>query len=96
MKFNVQLKPEAMEFLEQEYKEYVKKTPMTAKEREAVREWVKDGHRVYDNYYGAIGDGMTPVEFLTVYRDDEYIRQHTKGMNSEDVRKFALAYYGWD
>lgn len=38
MKFNVQLKPEAMELLEQEYKEYVKVTPMTPKERAAVRE----------------------------------------------------------
>ena len=36
------------------------------------------------------------MEFLDVYRDDEYIRQHTKGMSLEKTRKFALAYYGWD
>ena len=58
--------------------------------------WVKDGHSVYENTCGAWADGMVPVEFLTVYRDEEYIRQHTKGMDSEETRKFALAYYGWD
>ena len=31
----------------------------------------------------------------SVYRDEEYIRQHTKGMSPEDARKFALDYYGW-
>jgi hypothetical protein len=33
---------------------------------------------------------------LTIYREEEYIRQQTKGMNPEDTRKFAMAYYGWD
>ena len=41
-------------------------------------------------------DGGESVEFLDVYRDEEYIRQHTKGMNSEEARRFALAYYVWD
>lgn len=37
-----------------------------------------------------------PIEFLTVFRDEEYIRKNTKGMSSEERRKFALEYYGWD
>lgn len=54
---------------------------MTKKEQRAVREWVKDGRSVYENPSGAWYDGQVPVEFLSIYRDEEYIRQHTKGMN---------------
>lgn len=36
------------------------------------------------------------MEFLTEWRDDEYIRQYTKGMNPEEVRRCALSYSGWD
>jgi hypothetical protein len=96
MKFNVDISDEEKEFLEQEYKEYIKVTPMTKKEQRAVREWVKDGNSVYENYAGGWYDGGVPIEFLTVWRDDEYIRTHTKGMTPEETHKFALAYYGWD
>ena len=96
MKFNIHLPLWRKEFLEQQYKEYIKTTPMTKKEQRALREWVKDGNSVYENPNVAWSDGQVPVEFLTVYRDEEYIRQHTKGMNTEDARRFAMAYYGWD
>ena len=69
---------------------------MTKKEQRAVREWVKAGNSVYDNPAGAWLDGGVRMEYLDIYRDDEYIRQHTKGMTPEETRKFALAYYGWD
>ena len=95
MKFNKHLPKEIQEMLEKQYKEYIKNTPMTKKEQQAVREWVKDGHSVYENPSSAWYDGQVPVEFLSVYRDEEYIRQHTKGMNPEEVRKFALEYCGW-
>jgi len=95
MKFNKYLPKETRELLEKQYKEYIKVTPMTKKEQRAVREWVKDGHSVYENPSEAWHEGQVPVEFLSVYRDEEYIRQHTKGMNSEDARRFALEYYGW-
>lgn len=96
MKFNKHISHEVEEFLTTQYKEYIKETPMTKKEMKALREWVKDGHSVYENTCGAWADGQVPVEFLTSYRDEEYIRQHTQGMNSEEARKFAMAYYGWD
>lgn len=95
MKFNKYLPLETRELLEKQYKEYIKVTPMTKKEQRAVLEWVKDGNSVYENPSGAWCEGQVPVEFLTIYRDEEYIRQHTKDMNSEDARKFVLAYYGW-
>ena len=96
MKFNKHLSPEVEELLTTQYKKYIKETVMTKKEMRALREWVKDGHSVYENTCGAWTDGQVPVEFLTVYRDEEYIRQHTKGMSPEETRKFAMAYYGWD
>ena len=69
---------------------------MTKKEQRAVREWVKDGHSVYENSSSAWYDGGIPIEFLTIYRDEEYIRTHTKGMSPEEARRFAMNYYGWD
>ena len=96
MKFNVNLADDIKEYLEKQYKDYLKKRTMTKKEQRAVREWVKNGNSVYDNPDGAWLDGQVRMEFLDTYRDDEYIRQHTKGMTSEERRRFALAYYGWD
>ena len=96
MKFNVELPDDIKEYLENEYKEYIKKRTMTKKEQRAVREWVKAGNSVYDNPDGAWLDGGVRMEYLDIYRDHEYIRQHTKGMSGEETRRFALAYYGWD
>lgn len=96
MKFNPGINKEVQEILEKQYKEYIKSTPMTKKERRALREWVKSGHSVYENSCGAWYDGQVPVEFLDVYRDEEYIRTKTKGMSPEETRRFAMAYYGWD
>lgn len=96
MKFNKHISLELQELLTSQLEEYIKITPMTKKELRAVREWVKDGHSVYENMSGALYDGQVPVEFLAEWRDDEYIRKHTKGMAPEEVRQFALSYYGWD
>lgn len=96
MKFKDHVSPELQVFLEKEYKEYVKKTPLTPDERKALREWVKEGYSVYENSSGAWYDGQVPMEFIEVYRDEQYIREQTKGMTPEEARKFALSYYGWD
>ena len=96
MKFNVKLPDDIKDYLEKQYKEYLKKRTMTVKEQRAVREWVKAGNSVYDNPDGAWLDGGVRMEYLDIYRDHEYIRQHTKGMSPEETRRFALAYYGWD
>lgn len=96
MKFNKYLPEETRILLEEQYKDYIKHTPMTKKEQRAVREWVKDGHSVYENSSGGWYDGGVPIPFLEVYRDEEYIRTHTRDMSPEEARKFALSYYGWD
>lgn len=96
MKFNRYLPEETRTLLEEQYKDYIKHTPMTKKEQRAVREWVKDGHSVYENSSGGWYDGGVPIPFLEVYRDEEYIRTHTKDMSPDEARRFALNYYGWD
>lgn len=96
MKFHKHISPELQELLTTQLEEYIKITPMTKKELRAVREWVKDGHSVYENMSGAFYDGQVPVEFLEEWRDQEYIRKHTKGMTPEETRQFAFSYYGWD
>lgn len=95
MKFNRYLPEETRELLEKQYKEYIKQKPMTKKEKKALKEWVKEGHSVYENPYEIRADGQVPVEFLTVFRDEEYIRTHTEDMASEDAGRFAMEYYGW-
>lgn len=96
MVFKTGLSKETCEYLENEYREYVTVTPMTKKERRALLQWVKDGNSVHENSSGVWYDGQVPADFLTVYRDEEYIRQHTVGMSAEETRKFAMSYYGWD
>jgi len=96
MNFNVDLPDDIKEYLENQYNEYLKKRTMTKKEQRAVREWVKAGNSVYDNPDGAWLDSGVCMEYLDAYKDDEYIRQHTKGMSAEETKQFALAYYGWD
>ena len=95
MKFNKYLPEWKRELLETQYKEYIRITPMTKKEQRLLREWVKDGNSVYENGCSAWNDGQVPVEFLTVYREEEYIRQNTKEMSPEEARIYALEYYGW-
>ena len=94
MKFNRYLPEETRELLERQYQEYIKITPMTKKEQRALWEWVKDGHSVYENPAEIWADGQIPVEFLTVYREEEYIRKCIKGLDSDAVRAFIAEYYG--
>lgn len=89
----VRLEEDVQARLEEELKEYEARTPMNDTERCALREWVASGHSVYENDVDAWYDGQVPVEFLAVFRDDEYIRQHTKGMTPDEARRFAMAYY---
>ena len=95
MKFNVKLTDSEQDCLEKQYKEYIGKTTLTEKERDALKEWVMDGNSPYDNPMGLWKDSFHPVEFLEVYRDEEYIEEHTKGMAAEDRNRYAAEYYGF-
>lgn len=60
--------------LDEELKEYLKETKMTPKERKALREWVTTGHSVHENNAMAVCEGGYPIDFLDIYREDEYSR----------------------
>ena len=81
--------------LDEELKEYLKETKMTAKECKALREWVAAGHSVHENNAMAVCEGGYPIDFLDIYREEEELRQATKGMNPEDARKYMMDYYGY-
>ena len=83
MKFNVKLAASEQDYLEKQYKEYIEKTTMTDKERNALKEWVMDGNSPYDNPMGLWKDSFHPVEFLEVYRDEEYML-----LNVADPKKY--------
>lgn len=94
MEFRADLTSEQKEYLEEEYKEYIKKNKFTAEEKAAIREWVKDGNSVYDNQIMITEEDGYPVEFIEVWRDLEYINKATKGMPPDEYRSFALEYFG--
>ena len=73
--------PEEMKAnLVKEYGEYVQKVPMNKKEKSALREWVQNGHSVYENELGALAEDGATVDFLTIYRNEQ---------------EFDLDYDGW-
>ena len=78
-------------YLRKELKEFEMTHPMTDDERSAVLKWVNAGNSVYENSMMAVG-----YNYLTEYRDCEYLRKATKGMSPEDAQRFAWNYYGWD
>ena len=89
MKFNKYIPFEMRMLLERQYREYIKETPMTDKEKHAAREWVKDGNSVYKNSCDAWAEARVPSEFLTIYREEEYLRAQTKGMSVEEAERFS-------
>ncbi len=39
--------------------------------------------------------GGYPIDFLDIYREEEELRQATKGMSPEAARKYMMDYYGY-
>lgn len=88
---NMKIDKERKAFLRNELNAYEKTHPMSDKERRTLLAWINAGNSVYENTMMAVG-----YDYLTEYRDTEYIRNTTKGMSSEDASKFAWNHYGWD
>lgn len=87
---------ERKKFLRQELKEYEKYTPMTAKEKSILQEWVRAGHSVHENGSMAVYEGGCPVDFLDVYREEEEIRCTLASMSYEEGSQYLLEKYGVD
>lgn len=92
----MKINKEKMRFLKQELKEYEKATPMTEKERGALREWVAAGNSVHENGTMACYEGGRPVDFLDIYREEEKIRRALESMSYEEGSRYLLKEYGID
>ena len=82
--------------LEHEYWTYVAKTPMTTKERRALRKWVRMGHSVYEcpeSRY--LGMPTYPIPFIDMYRMDEEFRKEMKGMDPKARYRYMAKATGW-
>lgn len=79
---------EQMALLRKELEEYEETTPMTDEERSVLHEWVDAGNSVHDNSADAVYEGGRTMDFLDVYREEEYIRKsliHWKGQKKRNI-----------
>ena len=79
-----------------EYHEYVKHTPMTEKEKEALREWVMDGNSVYNNPSMSVDEHGRPTDFLADYRYDQEIYQQLEQITGKDKENYLARLRGED
>lgn len=79
-----------------EYHDYVKKTPMTKKEKEALWEWVMDGNGVHENPSMAVNDDNSQVDFLDDYRYHAGIYQQLEQLTGKDKENYLARLRGED
>lgn len=88
---------EIQEHLWNEYKEYIKETPMTNYERNLLRKWVSEGHSVYQDPGSCyLCDPYPPRSFLDAYREDKRIADELRGLPVELSTKYLKDYMGYD
>lgn len=85
---------EYITLLWKELEEYEKETPMTDEERSALRDWVKAGNSVHNNGSMFSGEGGYPVDFLDVYREEEYIRKRLDSLEGKEKEKYLRELMG--
>ena len=99
MKFERRVKRELRNYLEKEYKQFIKGHNLTKKEKEFLYEWVIQGNSVYDNPINACnayGEPLDYLFYLRLIKDDNYSLEYdgysdefvavpkTKNKNNED------------
>ena len=79
---------EQMALLRKELEEYEETTPMTDEERSVLHEWVDAGNSVHDNSADAVYEGGRTMDFLDVYREEEYIREKLDSLEGAEKEKY--------
>ena len=88
---------ELQKYIWNEYKQYIKNTPMTSYERSLLRKWVNEGHSVYqDPGSKYLCDPYPPRSFLEAYREDRRIAEALRGLPDELKVKYLKDYMGYD
>ncbi len=77
-----------------EYHDYVKNTPMTEKEKEALWEWVVDGNSVHENPSMSVDEHNHPTDFLDDYRYHEEIYLQLEQLTGKDKENYLARLRG--
>ena len=90
------IKAELQECFWEEYREYIRVTPMTPYERRILRKWVSECHSVYhDPGSKYLGYSAIPMPFLDVYRMDREFDLEMKGMSKTERIEYLKSVTGW-
>lgn len=88
---------ELQEYIWNEYKQYIKDTPMTRYERRLLRKWVSEGHSVYqDPGSKFLCDPYPPRSFLEAYREDRRIAEDLRSLPDELRIEYLKDYMGYE
>ena len=88
---------ELQEYIWNEYKQYIKDTPMTRYERRLLRKWVSEGHSVYqDPGSKFLCDPYPPRSFLEAYREDKRIAEDLRSLPDELRIEYLKDYMGYE
>ena len=88
---------ELQEYIWNEYKQYIKGTPMTRYERRLLRKWVREGHSVYqDPGSKYLCDPYPPRSFLDAYREDRKIANELRCLPDDLKIQYLKDYMGYE
>lgn len=83
--------------LQEEYKDYIARTPMSRYERKLLRRWVSEGHSVYESPGSQYLCSRYPEsDFLETYREDRKIKEALRGKSPSECERYLKEYMGWD
>ena len=92
-----ELKARFQEYFWEEYRDYIRVTPMTPYERRLLRKWVSDCHSVYhDPGSKYLGYSSIPMPFLDVYRMDREFDVELRGIHGKKRIERLKEIVGWE
>lgn len=81
-----------------EYREYIVKNKLDKNERKLLRDWIKDGHSVYEIVESRYlpGPAYPPMDLIDAYRLDCSISDDIEGMTKEEKERYLKEMTGWE
>ena len=82
----------------EEYREYIVENELSKYERKLLRDWIKDGHSVYETVESKYlpGPAYPPMNLIDAYRLDHSISDDMKGMTKEKKERYLKELMGWE
>lgn len=93
----VMTEEETREYIKEVNTRFLKETPMSPTERQAVRRWMKKGHCILEPWDSPYLPGPMdpPYNFLDCYRLNREMERETAGMNEDETVRYLKNYWGW-